>query len=185
MRPKKKNAFMTFIFSFMPGAAELYMGFNKCGISLLSIFMIFAFTTFSGISNLFLGLAAIIYIAGFFHARSVASMTDEEFAVFEDKYIWEEYLGDSKLNISDGKVRTWGAILLIIFGTSILWGYIKDIFCRIIPDSMWDDLYPIVDGLPQIVIAVILIVIGVLLIKGKKKEIDSLEEVDDGNNQNA
>jgi uncharacterized protein YoxC len=50
---------------------------------------------------------------------------------------------------------------------------------------MWEDLYPIVDGLPQIVIAVILIVIGVLLIKGKKKEIDSIEEVDDGNNQNA
>ena len=112
-------------------------------------------------------------------------MDAEEFATFEDRYIWEEYLGEGSVKFADKKVRTWGAVLLIIFGTSILWGYIKDIFCRIIPDSMWGDLYPIVDGLPQIVIAVILIVIGVLLIKGKKKEIDSIEEVDDGNNQNA
>ncbi|AOZ97596.1 hypothetical protein [Butyrivibrio hungatei] len=185
MKPKKKNAFMTFIFSFMPGAAELYMGFNKSGFSLLAIFMIFACVMAGGISDIFMGFVAIIYIVSFFHARSVASMDAEEFATFEDRYIWEEYLGEGSVKFTDKKVRTWGAVLLIIFGTSILWGYIKDIFCRIIPDSMWGDLYPIVDGLPQIVIAVILIVIGVLLIKGKKKEIDSIEEVDDGNNQNA
>lgn len=185
MRPKKRNAFMTFIFSFIPGATELYIGFNKSGISLLSLFVLFAFTSIGGISSIFMGLFTIIYIVGFFHARSIAHMTDEEFTVYEDKYIWEEYFGNSMHSISEKKVRTWGAIFLIICGASILWGFIKDVFCSIIPDSMWDDLYPIVDGLPQIVIAVLLIVIGVLLIKGKKKEMDSSEEVEDGNSQNA
>ena len=36
---RKKNGFFTFIWSFMPGAAEMYMGFMKCGISLMVLFL--------------------------------------------------------------------------------------------------------------------------------------------------
>ena len=38
MKPKKKNKFFTFLCSFLPGAAEMYMGFMKMGISLLVVF---------------------------------------------------------------------------------------------------------------------------------------------------
>ena len=37
---KKKNRFLLFCFSFLPGAGEMYLGFMKTGISLLSIFAI-------------------------------------------------------------------------------------------------------------------------------------------------
>lgn len=40
---KKKNAFMTFVFSFIPGCAEMYWGFMKNGVSLLALFAITAF----------------------------------------------------------------------------------------------------------------------------------------------
>ena len=40
MKPTKKNNFFTFIFSFLPGAAEMYMGFMKNGFSILAIFFI-------------------------------------------------------------------------------------------------------------------------------------------------
>ena len=35
---KKKSGFWTFVFSLLPGAAEMYMGFMKMGISLMGLF---------------------------------------------------------------------------------------------------------------------------------------------------
>ena len=34
MKQQKKSKFFTFMFSFIPGAAEMYMGFMKQGVSL-------------------------------------------------------------------------------------------------------------------------------------------------------
>ena len=39
MKTKKKSNFLTFCFSMMPGAAQMYMGFMKMGTSLM--FLIF------------------------------------------------------------------------------------------------------------------------------------------------
>ena len=36
---KKKNAILTFIFSLVPGAGEMFMGFMKQGVSLMSMFL--------------------------------------------------------------------------------------------------------------------------------------------------
>jgi TM2 domain-containing membrane protein YozV len=35
---KKKNSFLTFIFSLIPGAGQMYLGFMKRGLSLMSCF---------------------------------------------------------------------------------------------------------------------------------------------------
>ena len=37
---RKKSRFWLFLFSFMPGAGEMYMGFMKMGLSLMLGFMI-------------------------------------------------------------------------------------------------------------------------------------------------
>ena len=39
----KKNAFWRFIFSLMPGAGEMYMGFLKMGVSIMGLFLLIAF----------------------------------------------------------------------------------------------------------------------------------------------
>ena len=41
MRPVKKNGFLTFIASLLPGAAHMYMGLMKYGVSLMSVFVLF------------------------------------------------------------------------------------------------------------------------------------------------
>ena len=44
--PHRKNSFFTFLFSFVPGAGEMYMGFMKQGLSLMTLFLgfwLFAF----------------------------------------------------------------------------------------------------------------------------------------------
>ena len=87
---KKKNGFMTFIFSFIPGCAEMYWGYMKNGVSILALFCASVFL--SGIfgNGAFMLLAVVVYAYAFFHARNMAHMSDEEFAETEDAYLISE-----------------------------------------------------------------------------------------------
>ena len=87
---KKKNAFMTFVFSFIPGCAEMYWGFMKNGVSLLALFAITAFVSSIFGSGAFMIFALVIYVYAFFHARNMAHMSDEEFAEAEDEYLTKD-----------------------------------------------------------------------------------------------
>ena len=40
MKTQKKSKFLTFCFSMMPGAAQMYMGFMKMGTSLMFLFFL-------------------------------------------------------------------------------------------------------------------------------------------------
>ena len=55
----------------------------------------------------------------------------------------------------------------------MMWSYVSRIAFRLIPDELWDDLYSLVNDLPEVVIAIILIVLGIRLIRGKKKELEA------------
>lgn len=57
---KKKNAILTFIFSMLPGAGEMYMGFMKQGVSLMSMFLP-ASRFVPGFVQMFRGLPELLY----------------------------------------------------------------------------------------------------------------------------
>ena len=91
MKQKKKNRFFTFILSFLPGAAEMYMGFMKKGTSIMTLF-------FASIAvAVTLGLDALIFATGllwffgFFHARNLVSIDEEVFMTLEDDFIWSTF----------------------------------------------------------------------------------------------
>lgn len=76
---KKKNAFLTFIFSLLPGAAEMYMGFMKMGLSLMGVFFGLAILgSFFG-QGIFLIADVVVWFYGFFHAHNLRAMDDEDF----------------------------------------------------------------------------------------------------------
>ena len=87
MKTKKKNRFLTFCFSLMPGAAEMYMGFMRTGTELMLFFLgMIMIPSFLGLEGLSI-LAVVIWAYGFFHANHLASLSDEEFAQVEDNDI--------------------------------------------------------------------------------------------------
>lgn len=88
MKTKKKNRFLTFCFSLMPGAAEMYMGFMRTGTELMLFFLgMIMIPSFLGLEGLSI-LAVVIWAYGFFHANHLASLSDEEFAQVEDNDIF-------------------------------------------------------------------------------------------------
>lgn len=171
MKPRKKNKFFTFIFSFCPGAAEMYMGFMKNGFSILAIFALLCGAITTMRIDFLLFIIMLVYCFGFFHARNVAGLDDESFAVFEDKYIWEEFVTTNAFKVKAETMRKIGACALILVGLSMAWSYISDIIVRYIPEGYWDDIYPLLNDIPSLVVAIVLIAAGIFLIRGKKKEL--------------
>ncbi len=172
MKPTRKNNFFTFIFSFCPGAAEMYMGFMKNGFSIMALFFfvcgIFAFTRF----DFTVAIIALLWFYGFFHARNIAKMDDESFYNFKDIYVWEEFDINGSIKVPSDKLRIGVALIMILIGLGVIWDYVTEIIYKLIPDIMWDYIYPIVDNIPSVVLAIALIAFGIALISGKKKEIE-------------
>ena len=82
---KKKNRLFTFFCSLIPGAGEMYLGFFKHGISVMSLFFLLLFC--SGI--LFpplMFLSPVLWFYSFFHVNHLITLPDEEFYMIEDDY---------------------------------------------------------------------------------------------------
>lgn len=179
MKPKKKSMAFTFICSFLPGAAEMYMGFMKMGLSLMAIFFAsFMIPAVFNASDVFICVAFLVWFYGFFHARNIAAVDDAAFFMIEDQFIWDEFNKEKLVKISGQTGRKWIAGFLILFGLGILWNNFADFVIPLIPDNMWNDIYPLVTNIPKTIIAIVIIIIGVKMIFGKKEELTIAENVD-------
>ncbi len=176
MLQKKKNKTLTFICSLLPGAAEMYMGFMKNGLTLMLLFFAsFMLPTVIGAGDIFMALVFVVWFFSFFHARNIANSEDDEFMQIKDRYIWEEFMGKTGIKLDSNKANKWIAAILIIIGASALWNSISDIAVRYIPESAWNEIYPVVSAVPGLVFAILVIIAGIMLIRGKKESLSDTE----------
>ena len=151
----------------------MYMGFMKFGLSLMILlFAGFAlvFTT-NYFTDVMLLIPALVWFYSFFHARNLASCTEEMLQAMDDDFIWDSFSDGSKTKITSPTLRKWGAAILIVIGASLLWRNVRDIIANLIPNEYWNMIWPFVNDVPQIVVALLIIAIGIGLIVGKKKEV--------------
>lgn len=174
---QQKKGFWLFIFSLIPGAGEMYMGFKKQGLSIMLIFWsVIALASGTGMGWMIMFLP-ILWFYSFFNVHNLKCLSEEEFYAVEDSYILhlDDFLGDTSEIMK--KYRTLVALLLIVFGISILWNNFTDILFWILPSNLSRMLSSISYQLPQIVIAIAIIIAGVYILFDKKnKLIDQSEE---------
>lgn len=177
---KKKSRFWLFIWSLVPGAGQMYLGFMKMGLSLMLGFMVLI--AVASLTNL--GVLAIfpiaLYIYSFFHANNLGALNDAEFYSIKDQYLFGmeglDSLETMRVNISQ-KYRKIAAAVLIVIGLIMLWNMGFDILVDIFG---WNNYYLrqigyfMNDRMPRMVIAIAVIWIGISLIRGKK--VDYIEE---------
>ena len=179
MKQKKKSRFFTFMFSLLPGAAEMYMGFMKNGFTLMVLFFLsFVPMLFFSSLDFLMVLGVVIWFYGFFHARNYAGMADEEFAAMDDHYIWEEFTEFKGVKLANNTTRKVVAAVLIVLGLGQLWSYFSSLIYSLIPGAYWDELYPVVKEIPQVLIAVLFVIAGIAMIRGKKKELNAAPDVE-------
>lgn len=175
---KKKSGGFTLLFSFFPGCAEMYWGYMKSGISLLIMFMgvVFLASVLSVGSLMYFAFAAYVY--AFFHARNMAHMTEEEVAETQDAYLFTS----NSFNNGDmgGRKRSrFLAAALIVIGAWLLIKVMIDSFVRYLPEEAIIIVKHIEYTIPQIAIAILIILIGIRMVRGGKSNITEGSANDD------
>lgn len=167
---KQKHGFWVFIFSLIPGAGEMYMGFKKQGISIMLFWGSIALASITGLGWLAMFLP-VIWFYSFFNVHNLKSLSEEEFYSVEDNYIlhMDQLSGDMGKFLQ--KHQSAAAWVLILLGICILWSRFTSLLYLIVPTNIVDYVYNICNSLPQIIIAAGIIAAGIYLLTQQKKKL--------------
>ena len=181
----KKNGILTFLFAFVPGAGQMYQGYMKRGLSLITLFFL---CIMAGMLLEPLVLTAlIVWMYSFFDTFNLRAQFIAGTAPADD-YLVHFNTKDTRLTLffrDSHKLVGWG---LIALGAMVAY---QNIIMRVFGDVMWRwgqnnpvfrAFYLMLDELPQIVTCVALIVCGLWLVrgpKGKKVHRKKAEEPED------
>ncbi|MGO4946333.1 hypothetical protein ACTQ50_08045 [Blautia sp. Sow4_E7] len=180
---KQKRGFLLFICSLIPGAGEMYMGFFKQGISIMTLF--WALVAIAGglnISSLVIFLP-VVWFYSFFHVHNLKELPEEEFYAVEDNYILNlDRVFQSSEKIAQKHTKII-AILLIIFGAAILWNGFRDLLFWILPNALAIIVQDIMYQIPSVIIGILIIIAGCHLLTGKIKSFSLEEKTDNKKNE--
>lgn len=168
----KKNSFLAFLFSLLPGAGEMYMGFMKRGSSTMGLFFLcFSFSAWLNIGPL-LYLAPILWFYSFFTVHNIRSLPEDEFYNLEDEYVFHlDDLFTSKNKLILHKYRSIIGVGLVLLGISIVWKNLFFLLFSWLPNDLFNYFLQLNNRLPQLIIAIAIVAYGYSLIRQKKKEL--------------
>lgn len=170
---RKKNGFFTFCFSLLPGAGEMYMGFMKMGVSLMSLFFLTLLMGDMVLNDFMFFGAIIVWFYSFFHVHNLAGLPDEMFCEVKDTYLLP-FVGQEYESLKITKTfRRVAAVILIVIGTSSLLKSLYYIIANYLPESVRG----ILDDfsfyyLPRLVFSIAVILLGIYMIRGKKRQLE-------------
>lgn len=181
----KKNGILTFLFASVPGAGQMYQGYMKRGLSLITLFFL---CIMAGMLLEPLVLTAlIVWMYSFFDTFNLRAQFIAGTAPADD-YLVHFNTKDARLTLffrDSHKLVGWA---LIALGAMVAY---QNIIMRVLGDVMWRwgqnspffrAVYLMLDELPEVVVCVALIVCGVWLVrgpKGKKVHCKKAEEPED------
>lgn len=173
----KRNAFLTFCFSLIPGAGQMYQGYMKRGLSLILLFVL-PFMVGAVIMPALMSLSAVVYMYSFFdsmniHSRLKLSGTEVYEKIEDDDYLvhLDALLSSDLKKLSRGKhhLLGWGFIavgVLALYQTFLL--PMLESLLELLPEPMSWDLIRMIRSLPSGAVAVALVLLGIWLIRGPK-----------------
>lgn len=168
----KRNGFLTFLFSLLPGAGQMFMGFMKNGVSFMAAFTLVIFlAVWLDISEL-LFILPLLWFYSFFDCINKRYSSDEEFAALEDYYLFSMDKLLAKGRQLAGMRKPLAGILVLFLGVYMI---INNLFSRVHMFGMISDqAYIIADSIvnmaPKLFLGVLIITTGIRLIVGKKRE---------------
>lgn len=170
---KQRSKGATVLCALLPGAGHMFMGFMKRGVSFMGLFFLILFlSSWLGIGPL-MYLLPVLWFYAFFECINMAWASAEEFSLLQDGYLFQS--GNLPM-INSVPSRRWafyGGILLVFLGIYLLFSKIASEFYNCMTDYAVRVLSSVVSLFPQIFFGIVIILIGIRLIVGKKKELEN------------
>lgn len=167
----KKNGFLTFMCSLVPGVGHMYLGMMRKGLGVMSLFMgIIAVTYLTGLDFLLFALP-VIWFYSFFDSMNLRLKSQEERDMLDMTF--SQSLGGYLRRDFGGffaKRHLFAGIVLIFLGFYIF----AQQFVYLLPDGIDNVVRSILRDLPTLAIGAIIIVIGIRLCMPQKKSEDLL-----------
>ena len=170
----KKSSFLTFCFAFVPGAGQMYQGYMKRGLSLITLFcfgiMLSAILSYAAI------LLPIVWMYSFFDTFNLRNSTQPDAYLIQNE--WIESIKDTI-----DKKPMWIGGGLILAGVWVLFDtFINPLLYRLAVVAGIDNWYYIqfYNKLPTAIFSLVIIYLGFKLAFGKDgkhtKNIQDFEE---------
>ena len=173
----EKNSLLTFIFSFMPGAGEMYLGMMKKGTAIMAAFCAVIFVgAFLGMDEMVV-ILPVIWCYSFFDTINMKKYSPEGRIEMDNKFGEDikVFLGRDWSRLVKKKNSIFG-IGFVLLGLYMLFeNFVMPLinrFCDYIGSYLLCD---IVSSIPSLIVAFLIILLGVQLLKGGKRK----EEIKD------
>ena len=169
---KRKHGLLLFIAACIPGCGQMYQGYMKRGISILTAFCaVFALAVFLEIGALAV-LMLPLWLFSFFDSYNLRGQTDAQAEANPDAYLFGLSDMDSQ-RMSDllRKRHSLVGWVLVLLGVYILFdtfvGRLMQLLCEWM-GQWW--LYDVVmRDMPRMVVTIFIIALGIWFIRGPKK----------------
>ena len=168
----KKNKILFFLFSLIPGAAHMYIGLVKRGLVIMLAFVAGAGLAMMTDVPALLLLLPVLWFYSFFDAWNKYHLPEEKLAKVQDDFLFflngmpQNMRSDPRFKkVASASVLKIGGIAAVIVGAYLLWDkIIVNVLSRLLSETGAGILSEVSYRLPQVAVAVLLIVIGVKLI---------------------
>lgn len=174
---RRKNSFLLFLCSCVPGCGQMYQGYMKRGISLVGLFFaIIAAAAVLHISELAL-LLPVVWLYAFFDSYNLRSQAEAGICS-ADHYLFGLGAGDDQqLSILLTKRHSIIGWTLIVLGAYSLYTSLFRNWMHTIAETfgLWWFYDFMMDSLPRLVVTVLIIVLGIWFIRGPKKRTEQQE----------
>ncbi|MBQ4050068.1 MAG: hypothetical protein IJD13_00420 [Oscillospiraceae bacterium] len=175
---RKHSRFLAVVFGFIPGAGHMYLGKMNRGLTLMAL--CFGTIALGVIFTPVFFLLPLVWFYAFFDCLNLSALPREQLDAQADELGFGSLdLKALKMKIpsgSGGKVLGWAFILVggYMLYEMLAYRFIDMLQILWIDDEMFWWLDSLINKIPQIVLSVIIIVLGVRLIKGGKKRVDEV-----------
>lgn len=164
----RKNGFWTFCFAFIPGGGQMYQGYMKRGLSLMSLFMFIIFlSAFLGMGLLSLCLP-VIWAYSFFDTFNIHSQSAEQAAAHPDAYLIDvgSLLGENGRRLLDRRHKLIGWVLVVLGVYALYANFVRPTLWNLVYVYELEWLQWLLDSLSTLVVALALVGLGVYLLRG-------------------
>ena len=164
----KKNLFLTFCFSLLPGAGQMYQEYMRRGVSLLLLAAIFMTLAFLLGSEIFLIGFLIIMVYSFFDSFLLRNKFIRGEEMPKDEYIFK---GEKDIFDMFSKKKPLLGILIMMIGVYLLFNeFILSILYSMGFEKAAIVVSSIVGRMPGLFVAIISMIVGYKMIVRKEDE---------------